>query len=306
MQFDSIGNIIGEFVENIENDQIMWFFKETNDNSILVGLNDKLKKMDYELNLLWEYSLPGTPTSCTETSYGDYYIVGAQNQSNGAWVIIINSDGSYSNWFNSNHYVLATDGYSMDRPERGYDIFETINGNIIICGESERGTTFIAKHENNGNHIWTKIIDTGFNHANKLLPLNNGDFILATETNLIKRINLNGIILWETSLEAYSSYITSLKQIGNGDEFYITGFTDTPGTNFNGFNTVMDIGGNILNNKYYELDENEHYSSRFYSCNITTDGGLLFVGYLKQGSYSKRYLHVIKTDSNGDTFDYNF
>ena len=268
--------------------------EETNDGGyILCGVkNDPvtdwdvwLVKTDGNGNQQWDQNIDLNNThdggrSVQQTNDGGYIITGYSNSN----IWLIKTDGNGNQLWNQ-----ILDSTTTNEHYGGYSVEQTSDGGYIITGISGPGYTCLIKTDGSGNQQWNQTFgNISEEPGRSVQQTNDGGYILTGETEnqdiwLIKTDG-NGNQQWDQTFGGIDTDLgNSVQQTSDGG-YIITGmmFDDSL------FCLIKTDGsGNQEWNKNYGCCEG-------FSVQQTNDGGYILSGE------KNNYIHVIKTDGNGN------
>ena len=136
---------------------------------------------------------------------------------------------------------------STDYSDNGYAVAVDSYGDLITCGRSFTATGIdgvIAKHSaTSGSVVWSKSFanSLGQTTLRKIVPIDNGDFYVAGETNtdgvfanniaILARFNSAGDVVWQRQFgNAGGTTIGADCAVDSNGDVYLVGRTASPGT----------------------------------------------------------------------------
>lgn len=170
------------------------------------------------------------------------------------------------------------------------------SGNVFICGSySSGGHMFLAKHDSDGNLLWTEFLGTGFsnNKASDVAIDTSGNSFICGYTQeslygsnagsydaVIAKYNPAGILQWVRQIgsqEIDMFEAISVDEVGN---IYAAGYTggDIGGNNFGQtdvFVTKYDTNGNLLWAKQFGSSSSD--SGKYLK--VAENGNIIIAGY---------------------------
>jgi PKD domain-containing protein/type IX secretion system substrate protein len=238
-------------------------------------------------------------TSVQQTLDGGYII--------GGWT------DSFALGYGSAAYLIKTDAYGaviwskeFTGPE-GYQFYcvqQTSDGGYIGIGNDENNDIFLERMSNNGDIIWTKIIEGDYYDYFSGLSIrqtsDSGFVILGEHTYstysemVIEKFDINGNLIWDSG-GYYGGYVFYDNTQGYSIEqtmdrgYIITGISD----NYGSFLLKYDSTGSFLWSYAYN---GNGFNCNFYAAIPTNDGGIAAVGY---ASNNNPDINLTKTDGNG-------
>jgi len=256
-------------------------------------------KINHLGNILWSKCLGGsgsdTAHDIIKTTDNGYVIIGQSNSNNfdvtgnhgldDIWVVKLSANGVIEwqkSYGGSNHDL----GQSISSTSDGGYIFTGMtrsNDGDVVGGNvnSNNMYNWVVKVDNSGTIQWQKIISTGWGY--KILQLPNGEYIGLSSYGGIGlfKLNANGDILWLTSLGGSGlEYPGDL--IINGDNFIITGRTNSIDGNISGNNGGFDawiVQTDFLGNILWEKNFGGSSTDSITNIQQTTDSGFICAGY---------------------------
>jgi len=249
-----------------------------------------------------------------QTSDGGYIAIGHGVESSGSddMLIIKVSETGWFQW----KQEFGTSG----KKGAGYCITEVSNGFIaggaIFDPDSQRTQRFLAKLDLDGEVVWEKfygsdgaggirgidvtedgnIIVTGYKNTPNISEFQGYAFIVDDGEGFIMKLDLDGEIIWEKSIDAPQG--TKVREIDQG--FAVCScvwvWSEETGDHQDFSLIKTDIEGNTIWQEYYGGIQNDH----LYDFDLTDDGGYILAGHtLSYGVRNWDYL-LIKVDSNGE------
>jgi len=249
-----------------------------------------------------------------QTSDGGYIAIGHGIESSYAddmLIIKVDKDGN-SEW--------KQDFGTVGKSGAGYCIAEVSDGYIagggIYDSESQRTQRFLAKLDFTGNIVWEKfygasgvggirgiditvdggIVATGYIHTLDTEEFQGFVFIVDEGDGFIMKIDAEGNVEWEKSLDAPQG--TKVREISQGYAVCSTVWNSTQETGDNQDFCLIktDDQGNTVWQKYFGGDGDDH----LYDFDLTKDGGYILAGHtLSYGVINWDYL-LMKIDSEGN------
>lgn len=250
-----------------------------------------LTKTDTLGNVIWEkrYQTPNWDMAKKVVCTPDSGFLIASNINNQNWIIKTNSSGD-STW--SRKY-FSTDNYDVR------DLVITQDSNFVITGV-KRGydfnslSTFLIKFNNNGDTIWTKILDSLYdNEPFSIDETDDGGFIIAAKKyspvsdgyGYLIRTDVNGDTLWThknpINIEIYDRVLSTI------DNGYLVTTSSLDLYKF-------DVTANIEWSKSYSAGHQEGNSLI-----QTSDSGFVLVGS-DDGLFGLSDYVIIKTNKSGN------
>jgi hypothetical protein len=272
-----------------------------------------LIKTDSNGDTLWTNTFGGSYNeqgySVQQTTDGGYIITGStQSYGNGSydvWLIKTDSEGQ-EQW---NQTFGGSD------TERGYSVQQTTDGGYIIVGIDKPGGdafTWVIKTDSEGQEQWNQTFGgetDGSSSWHSIQQTTDGGYIIATSitnpqyySSWLIKTDSEGQEQWNqifgvVDLVDYMS--ASVQQTADGG-YIITGSTSSLNGNDDVWLIKTDSEGQEQWNQTFGGSDTE----RGYSVQQTADGGYIITGSTR--SYGNGYEDVwlIKTDSQGNTEEY--
>jgi hypothetical protein len=262
-----------------------------------------LTKTDTSGNLVWEKEYPATswniPQKVICTSDSGFII--AVNDANENWIIKTDQYGD-SLW--SRHFL------SQDNLEV-FDIIELSDSNFVMTGkkwgaDNNSNNTFLVKFNNNGDTLWTNILDTlNDNEGYSLSETSDNGLIIAGKKysnfdsgyGYLLKTDYYGDTLWTRKSPINDDYFNRI--IVTHDNYYVVSTTELDLMKF-------DSLGNFI---WSESFNGTHFEGN--SLLETSDHGLVLVGSYFPGPFGITDYVIIKADSMGfvnsipDFWNYN-
>lgn len=215
--------------------------------------------------------------------------------------------------FDANGNMLWSFTYGGIARERGQDIIQTSDGGYAMCGYTNSGlssfNSFLLKIDANGGQTWNmKYGGVGFDDANSLKELPNGDFIMVGQSTSagglgqgdiwLVRTNSVGAQQWTqnigTALNDNAEYI----QLVPGGGFIICGSTEGAGVGGgDGYLVKTDDLGVVQ----WDQTFGGSWSDDFHRVENTSDGGFIVVGTTQSNAAVISNQWLVKTNSTGDS-----
>lgn len=284
-------------------------------------------KIDNDGDIEWQKSLGGSlhdgATSVLNNDDGSFVIAGYTSSNDGdvasnkgmidGWLVKLSDDGNIV--WEKTIGGTWTDGFRNIRhtADGGYILTgSTLSNDGDLAGLNPGGWMELAKYwivklDNNADIEWQSVIGgTGKDHAQSIIPTNDGGYIVAGTTEStngditesfgewdwwVVKLNDTGSIEWQKTLGGSErDEVRSMEALSDGSGFFILGTTqstDGDVTTNHGEKDIwflkMDFDGNILTNQCYGGTGNE---IGFYGVE-SSDGGIVITGRTN-------------TDNNGD------
>ena len=290
------------------NHERLYSIQETNDGGyVFCGVKDYwpgpadwdvwLIKTDSNGNQQWEQNFDVNSTndrgrSVQQTSDGGFIITGRTSPlvSSDNDILLIKTDGNGNQLWNQ---LLNSNITNFGRSE-GFSVEQTSDGGYIISGICKDYPCLI-KTDDNGSKEWDKIFgNMSEEPINDVHQTSDGGYILTGTTEnsdiwLIKT-DINGNQQWDKNFggTGYDKG-NSVQQTSDGG-YIITGMMYYDSL----FCLIKTDGsGNLEWNKNYGCCEG-------FSVQQTNDGGYIMCGYTEINGSADDYIHVIKTNSQGN------
>lgn len=284
-------------------------------------------KIDNDGDMEWQKSLGGSlhdgATSVLLNGDGSFIIAGYTSSNDGdvasnkgmidGWLVKLSDDGNII--WEKTIGGTWTDGFRNIRhtADGGYILTgSTLSNDGDLAGLNPGGWMELAKYwivklDNNADIEWQSVIGgTGKDHAQSIIPTNDGGYIVAGTTEStngditesfgewdwwVVKLNDTGSIEWQKTLGGSErDEVRSMEALSDGSGFFILGTTqsiDGDVTTNHGEKDIwfvkMDYSGNILTNQCFGGTGNE---IGFYGIE-SSDGGIVITGRTT-------------TDDNGD------
>lgn len=211
----------------------------------------------------------------------------------------------------SNAQIMFEKAYGANNAQRGISVFQTINEDYVIAGNSDSSDTgsadiFLTKITVSGDTIWTrKYGSTGNDFLSSMKPTANGGYIIAGYTNsiagngndiMLLNIDKNGDLIWSKTFGGIGEDKGADVVQNSNEDFIITGTTGSYGAGgLDAYVLSADSTGNLLWFKSYGGSNDDAGNS----IHLNSDGGYLIAGETKSfGSNTDAYL--IRVDNIGN------
>jgi hypothetical protein len=269
--------------------------------------NGWIAKADQNGHLLWQKLYGGTQTevlrSVAATPDGGYILAGSAESSNGditglrgstdAWVLKLDANGNiiWSKAYGGTRYddaktIVATgDGYIVS------GIGQSFDGDLQ--NTSGTGAIWVFKVDLSGNMVWSKFMGGGSGESRKLIPVENGNYLLLGTTHTITqtlthqnviviKLDASGNKIWEKNYggsETEKPYDVKMAANGNYVIAGVTYSSDGDVTEAFGASDAWIINIDINGNKIWQKSLGGSGIDEMQAVASTTDGGFLVAGW---------------------------
>jgi len=240
------------------------------------------------------------------TSDGGFAFCGYKTTtvSSDAWYIKLDANGNF----------VWEGFYGGNGTERGQEIIQTADGGYAMCGYTSTSTgaqgfnSFLVKIDASGGQTWSmKYGGNGFDDANSVKELPNGDFVMVGQTVSfglgggdvwLVYTNSMGVMQWDETYGTANPDNGDYIQLASSGGFIIAGSTQniSPGDD-NGYLIKTDNLGNLQWSKIYGGIQPDD----FHRVENTSDGGYIIVGTTQSNAAIISNEWLVKTDDIGDT-----
>ncbi len=275
---DTSGTVLSDFTLGTSSNDRFMDVKPTSDGNLIFSGNKKsgfdfdafLYKTDYNGNLIWQRfvgsAVHDSMWRVLELSDGNYVSLGWT--SNEIYIVKVDASGTLL-FYKEIDYTGAED--------RGYDVVEAANGDLIICGRvfgGGGGDQFFLMRMNssNGNLIWEDILGAnGSDYGFSVKNTSDGGFLAGGYTSAYGAGNADFLLLKYSStnvLEWSKVYggtqediLYELRVLANGD-YVLGGTTASYGAGgLDYFLIRTDSNGDVLWARTYGGTGDEHFRS---------------------------------------------
>jgi hypothetical protein len=190
----------------------------------------------------------------------------------------------------SNGDTIWTKKFVQPRSVRGVSIIETLDGNLIMAGNSESSADHLfpnislVKVDTDGNSVWQKLLEfPGDQSARSIIELRNGDLLLTGSqalpaepgTLLLVCLDSSGNIKWNRALGPFNKFGCSTVEVENGD-LITCGYSRRQAiSEFDLLIVRTDISGNVI---WEKVIGDTTYSEMGRVLRLNSDGDLIVCG----------------------------
>jgi hypothetical protein len=228
-------------------DNSVYSVQQTSDNGYVIGIktldgvpmgnvNYTTIKTDINGNIIWtQVSIHDYKTpiySLSQISDGGFILVGS-DYFHESWTIKYDKDGKllWGNtiydkpilYNNANARISARYGQGIN----GGGFVVTGSGMYTPCNPCIDSFSWIGNIDNNGNELWTQLLENGPERTTYVSPTSDGGYIIGGSKNinpgvpngnvgLIIKTDKNGNKLWSITTDIQNSYINSIQQTSDG------------------------------------------------------------------------------------------
>ena len=278
--------------------------------SFTQGSSDILiSKIDSSNNITWTKSLGGVSAddvySTTKTSDGEYIAIG-YTESAGA------GDNDILLYkFDSEGNELWTKTFGESGRDRGFNVEETSDGNLIITGYTDsfgNGShdMILSKVDVTGSELWTKTLGgSSFDFGYDVKETNDGGYVVTGYTEsygagqsdvLISKFNSSGSEVWSKSFGG-SDHDKSESIVTVSDGYIITGETNSYSSGSSDiFVLKVDLSGNFKWLRTFGGASSE----RGNSIQTLSDGSIIVTGFSRSYGAGFEDVLISKFNSSGD------
>ena len=294
--------------------------------------NGWIAKADQNGQLLWQKMYGGTRTealnSIAASPDGGYILAGSSESTDGningfhgstdAWVLKLDANGNivWSKAYGGSQYddaktVVATgDGYLVSGRGQSFD-GDLANTNSVGA--------WVFKLDLSGNIRWSKFFGGGSGEACKLLPVENGNYLLLGTTQtvtqtivhqdvLVVKLDASGNKIWERTYGGTSTERSFDVKIAANGNYVIAGLTFSNDGDISeafGAGDAWMLNIDINGNKVWQKSLGGSGRDEMHAVALTSDGGFLAAGNTssKDGDASGgdgwSDMWVVKLDASG-------
>jgi hypothetical protein len=187
------------------------------------------------------------------------------------------------------------------------------NGDLLVAGfhpiDAQAYDLWVMRISPSGAPIWTRTLGGEFDdEARSIVPMEDGGAVIAGSSysfegptpkqgGWLVRLGSDGTVLWQRKFDVVPSdrslVFHSIRRTPDGG-FIVAGTADTDATLLK----LDSSGGLQWMKRYQQLDQSSYRGSEFRSVQITSDGGYVAAGSIRQAQSGAPF--VVKTGAGGD------
>ncbi len=279
-----------------------------------------------QVTLEWVNKNAGDSTSGAYSYYnamavdnsGNVCVAGEMYTGNGNQVLLAKYSSSGATLWtatysaNNSTYEYVRGGVAVDASNNIY-----VSGYVYYSNNNYNNyyDLFVVKYDPNGNLLWSKIYDSGYNDYmdfSGIIVESNGAVVIAgslynnnNSNNIYDLIfvkyDASGNLLWNTTVDGgYYEYLRSIDADNSGNVF---GSFQTYNYNSNGYNTIgltkLNSSGAQQAYQVYNVNNNTQLYNYANNLDVANNGDVFIAGYIYDPNNSNYYdLITIKYDNS--------